>query len=328
MCSNSTCSNIPDFGFNRTDFIHSNKDIICSVCGNISQYIPCQSRLIIEQDLENGSVAVKHYGTHTCPVKLKRRPDSIEIEAAMNENPKLTREAIIRQRVTKHLEFSDFTSAVNEAKKYTDTKYLDNTRYKLKKCRRPDGHSFKAVSVLKERFDKQDKFLIFGMNDGSDGRISYVMKSSNRKVKLMNACNKDGLHPLASTAVHLDVVHSRCKGWETYTLSYHDVILRSMIKLATMETVSECHQAFQLFFKLINTMLKEHIRGASRYIYSTHLKDDEHGGNKIGMRTVLGETFVKERTSSVEYHYDASVKRHRRYLKTESRKITVHYAQI
>ena len=46
-----------------------------------------------------------------------------------------------------------------------------------------------------------------------------------------------------------------------------------------------------------------------------HLKDDENGGNKIGMANVLGKKFVEERTPSCEYHLQESVKRHSKYVK-------------
>ena len=48
------------------------------------------------------------------------------------------------------------------------------------------------------------------------------------------------------------------------------------------------------------------------------LKDDENGGNKIGMANVLGKKFVEECTSSCEYHIQESVKRHSKYIKDYS----------
>ena len=46
----------------------------------------------------------------------------------------------------------------------------------------------------------------------------------------------------------------------------------------------------------------------------TCIKYDEHDGNRIGISAVFGETFIKERTSSCDYHYDQSVGSHKRYL--------------
>ena len=50
-----------------------------------------------------------------------------------------------------------------------------------------------------------------------------------------------------------------------------------------------------------------------------HLKDDEAGGNKIGMRNVLGANFVEKRTSSCLYHFDQSVVRHKKMVRKENK---------
>ena len=58
----------------------------------------------------------------------------------------------------------------------------------------------------------------------------------------------------------------------------------------------------KLFFTNINKILQEkicedqNIWSSSYILYPHHLKDDEHGGNKFGMRDVFGETLVNERT--------------------------------
>lgn len=57
-------------------------------------------------------------------------------ESVNNKYPKLTPESIVRQ----------------------DLQILS---------RRPDGHNFKAIKILKDKFDTEDKYLIFEFNDGS-----------------------------------------------------------------------------------------------------------------------------------------------------------------
>ena len=125
--------------------------------------------------------------------------------------------------------------------------------------------------------------------------------------------------------MHLDVLHSYTKGWKTYTLSYYDIRLKELVRLATMETSTEDKDCCKLFFININKMLQEkicedqNIESSSYFFNPYHLKDDEHGGNKIGMRDVFGVAFVNERTSSCEFHLDQSVKNHKKYLNKESR---------
>ena len=151
------------------------------------------------------------------------------------------------------------------------------------------------------------------------------MKSSRRKVQTMLNMDKDGDHPLASECVHLDVIHSRCKGWRTYT-SYYDVPLQCMIKLCTMDTIAECKETCAIFLKNINYMLRDFIvdnkpdaEAANCVFNPYHLKDDEAGGNKIAMREVFGEDFVENRTSNCLFYFDLSVERHKKLVRKDNR---------
>ena len=146
------------------------------------------------------------------------------------------------------------------------------------------------------------------------------MKSSKRKVGLMLKLDKDGNHRLSNEAVFLNVLHSRCKTWRTYTLSYYDIVLKQLVKLATMEVERENGKYCEIFFQQISKMLNEYIAeevNTTRTNYAfnpTCTNYDEHVVNRIGISAVLGERFIKERTSSYDYRYDQSVERHKRYL--------------
>ena len=87
--------------------------------------------------------------------------------------------------------------------------------------RRPDGHSFEAIRILQESFNKEDMYLIYQYNDGQDECLPFVIKSSTQKVLLCRWNENEG-DRLSSECVFLDGLHSRCKSWKTYTLSYYD----------------------------------------------------------------------------------------------------------
>ena len=93
--------------------------------------------------------------------------------------------------------------------KCTLTVFLDSVRKRVLSSRRPDGHSFKAVDVIRNNFVSEDEYLIFDYCDGSDGGILFVMKSSARKVELLLNLDKDGIHRLSIESVFLDVLRSR-----------------------------------------------------------------------------------------------------------------------
>ena len=207
-CKNTTCANVCDFGVNRKDFNRNTSNIVlCSHCGNQAAFIPCQARLILEQDLKKKEVTCKHHGEHTCPKEILGRKENIDKLA--EKFPRVTREALIRQQVQNSIERGSYSDAVTEARNFTDVRYIDNLRRKSKASRRPDGHSFKAVEVLQNNFEKDDKFLIFDFNDGSDGNLPFVIKSSKRKIEILDHLNMDNTHRLSSETVHLDVLHSR-----------------------------------------------------------------------------------------------------------------------
>ena len=104
------------------------------------------------------------------------------------------KESMVRQKVQQQLEQSSFSAAVTTAKNYTNKTYIDNIKRKEKTKRRPDGHCFKAVKILKTTFEKEDPYLAYSFNDGSDGRLPFVLKSSKLKVKLLQNLDKDGTH--------------------------------------------------------------------------------------------------------------------------------------
>ena len=318
VCPNLSCKNLYDFGVNRRDFLEECGDVKCATCGSLASHVPCHGRLTTEKSTQRKIVTVYHFGSHTCGTRPVNRPEQQELLKNLEDNPKLSREPLIRQKVQSVLEKGDVEGAITLAQSFIDTKYIENKRAKMKSSRRPHGHSFEAVKVLQEAFASQDKFAVFDFNDGTDGP-AFLMKSSKRKVELLQNLSRDSNHRLATETVFLDVLHSRCKGWKTYTLSYYDEILRKIVKLATMECLGENKENCELFFRKIIQMVKTD-NDQVEFVPSS-VMDDEHGGNKIGMAAVFGEDYVKNATASCEYHFKNSVERHKKYIKENEDKL-------
>ena len=142
---------------------------------------------------------------------------------------KISRESFIRQSIGSFAEKGDLANGLREARDLADTKFINNLKSKEKMSRRPHGQSFEAVAVVKKKDESQDKYLIYKMDDGSETNEPFVFKSSKRKAKILRNLDKDGVHPLASKTVYLDVLHSYTKGWKTYTLSHYDILMRQMV---------------------------------------------------------------------------------------------------
>ena len=160
-CHNVHCKNPLDFGVNRKDFATKNDQIVCMICGIEAIYVPCEACLILEQELKKEIVTCKHYGSHTCPSKNIQQTDCSEIKEVAKGLPKLTREGFIRQEIQNCLAEKSYKSAVETARTLTNTKSIDNNKKRVKKMRRPDGHSFEAIRILQESFNKEDMYLIY-----------------------------------------------------------------------------------------------------------------------------------------------------------------------
>ena len=111
----------------------------------------------------------------------------------LQDNPKFSRESLIRQPVGSYVETGDISGALNEALKYSDTRYIDNRKSSVKKLKTPDGNCFQAVCMLKRKYGVQDKFLIYDINDGTDGSIPFVLNSSRQKVDLLHNLDRHDL---------------------------------------------------------------------------------------------------------------------------------------
>ena len=100
-----------------------------------------------------------------------------------------------------------------------------------------------------------------------------------------------------------------------------------MVVLVAMDCPREDQTCCELFLTKINEMLRDFLSESSDADYKDysfnpyHLKDDEHGGNKLGIAAVLGEPFLLERTSSCEFHFKKSVDNHMKYVQKTNRNL-------
>ena len=195
ICKNKNCKNIGDFGIDQREFSYKNENVVCSICGVDASYIRCDARLILEINVEKKIISCKHYGTYTCAVELKGRVKKDELKSISEKFQKRTLEAIIRQKLQTTLVKGSYSDSVEASQMYTDTVFIDNVRKRVLSSRRPAGHSFKAVDVIRNNFVSEDESLIF---DYCDGVIPFVMKSSARKVELLLNLDKDGIHSFIS----------------------------------------------------------------------------------------------------------------------------------
>ena len=93
---------------------------------------------------------------------------------------------------------------------------------KITHKKNPYKHSLEAVGVLKQATDKEDKYLIYRINNSQfNGQPNYVFKSSTPMAQLAIDMDQNGPeHPLQSADTYFDGCHSRCTGYKTLDCLY------------------------------------------------------------------------------------------------------------
>ena len=78
-----------------------------------------------------------------------------------------------------------------------------------------EKHSLEVVGILKQAMDKEDKYLIYQINNTQfNGQPYYVFKSSVPMAQLAIDMDQNGLeHPLQGKEAYFDGCHSRCAGY-------------------------------------------------------------------------------------------------------------------
>ena len=107
--------------------------------------------------------------------------------------------------------------------------------------RNSDKHYLEAVGILKQVMDKEDKYLIYKINNSPfNGQPDYVFKSSAPMAQLAIDMEQDGLeHPLQGEEAYFDCCHPRCAGHKTLALFVYHTAMSYLLRLAVMEAKSK-----------------------------------------------------------------------------------------
>ena len=118
----------------------------------------------------------------------------------------------------------------------------------------PDKNSLEAVGTLKQAMDKEDKYLIYWINNSQfNGQPNYILKSSTPMAQLAIDMDQNGPeHPLQAKDTYFNGCHSRCAGYKTLALFVYHTAMGHILRLATMEVKSESTQEISLFWELFN----------------------------------------------------------------------------
>ena len=175
---------------------------------------------------------------------------------------------------------------------------------KITQEKNPEKHSLEAVGILKQATDKEDKDLIYQINNSQfNGQPNYIFKSSVPMAQFAIDIYQNGPeHPLQAEDAYFDGCHSRCAGYKTLALFVYHMVMHHILRLATMEVKSESIQEISLIWELFNQILTE-IKGKNYKFNPKSIMVDENGANYCTIRKVFGLEFATSKVVSCQMHY-------------------------
>ena len=175
---------------------------------------------------------------------------------------------------------------------------------KIAQEKNPDKHSLEAVGILKQATDKEDKYLIYRINNSQfNDQPNYVFKSSAPMAQLAIDMDQNGPeHPLQTEDTYFDGCHSRCTGYKTLALFVYHTAMHRILWLAMMEVKSESTKEISLFWELFNNILTK-IKGKKYKFNPKSIMVDENRANYCTIRKVFGLEFATTKVVSCQMHY-------------------------
>jgi len=316
VCQSPTCPFYMEHGeCNRVQFRKSNGHYVCFSCETVAEHVPCPSVKVWEYHENLQSVIVYHTGNHTCICK-PQAPNREALDAAVRKHPTLTPGQVTNAECVDYLSRDDDQFSWEHLDGIMEN-LVDQRGMQYAKRRQQDepcGVNFDAVSLLKARCDKHDKYLIYRVNSRTmSNTASYVFKSSKPMAEMALSMDRDRKKFLSNEYAFVDVKHNRCRDFKAVTLWTYHPAMRKVVRLAIMDVEEENSDNLTTFWLLFNGMLRE-VSGDDQYLFNpTGFISDEHHANFHAIYRVFGSG-GKDRIRTCEFHYSQTVQRHARYL--------------
>ena len=163
---------------------------------------------------------------------------------------------------------------------------------------------------MKQAADKEDRYLNYKIkNSQFNGHPNYIFESSAPMVWLAIDMDQESLeHPLQAEDAYFDGCHSECAGCKTLALSVYHPAKWHILRLATMEVISESMQEITVFWELFNEILSD-IKGRDYKFNPRARMVDEKSANYCAIQKIFGLDFVTSKVVSCQMHYKNDVKR-------------------
>ena len=199
---------------------------------------------------------VFHYGVHTDRAIQNRQ--NMEVERTLAEDFEKhsslkVLEAAVNTLVSTLTTGTTWEQLETLAESLEDTRRVQDTKAKVEKSLEQHGHCFDALCEFKKFCDQKDPLLVYRFNDErQNGDLMYVFKCLQFQAKLSLSMDRGETGLLNDQYCYADTTHKRCPGFKTLTLWVYHPLLRKLVKLATLECLTDDTDAFVQFWTLFN----------------------------------------------------------------------------
>ena len=149
------------------------------------------------------SLTIYYIGSHNCPLKLDTNKYSKQVRDAVLRNSGLDAHGIQQAVVGQVVANSDIREAQRRAMQLSYTN-IKSEKAKVAHERNSDKHSLEAVGIPKQATDKEDKYLIYKINNLQfNEKPDYIFTNSAPMAQLAIDMDQDGPeHPLQGAGAY------------------------------------------------------------------------------------------------------------------------------
>ena len=154
---------------------------------------------------ESETLTVYHISVHKCPLKKDTTIYRKQVRDAGLGNRGLGAQGIQQAEVGQAVANGDIWKAQRRAM-WLSCANIRSNKAQISWERNPDKHYLEAVGILKQAMDKEDKYLIYKINNSQfNGEPDYLFKSSAPMAQLVIDMDQDSLeHPLQGEEAYFD----------------------------------------------------------------------------------------------------------------------------
>ena len=149
---------------NTMNFQNVSGHKVCFSCRSIASRKWCGACKMTEYCLESETLTVYHVGVHKCHLKKDTKIYKKQVSKVVLQNRGLSAGCIQQAEVGQAVADGDIWEAQRRAMQLSYAN-VRSEKAKITRKRNPDKHSLEASSILKQAMDKEDKYLIYKINN-------------------------------------------------------------------------------------------------------------------------------------------------------------------